>query len=107
MRGSHGPLLVDERGAATISPATHHPFPLQDPVVFERRDRSACRAAGALSNVPALEWVGYGERHRCHSYTQYGHANGHGGAPPTMRAVGPLAEGLPANLGIATLVLLR
>ena len=42
VRGDHGPLLVNERGAAQIA----IPSPLQDPVVFVWRDRIACRAAG-------------------------------------------------------------
>ena len=47
VRCGHGPLLVDERGAAHIA-ARSKP---QDPVVLERRDRSACGggAAGRVS----------------------------------------------------------
>eukprot|EP00964_Phaeocystis_antarctica_P114729 scaffold78682_cov50-Phaeocystis_antarctica.AAC.4 len=47
VRGGHGPLLVDERGAARIAA----PSPLEDPVVLERRDRGAPHNASRLDAV--------------------------------------------------------
>ena len=84
VRGGHGPLLVDERGAAPRAADCLDIFKLQDPVVFERRDRTACRAAG-------------GARERGEGGLLCNH--GHGGAPPTMRGLT-----LPTGLGVANLV---
>ena len=66
-------------------------------------------SAGRVSMLRvALEWAGHRGGNADPQPTHARHAHGNGGAPPTMRAVGPLlAGGLPTYLGIANLVLLR
>ena len=109
VRSGHGPLLVDERGAAHIAARSKR----QDPVVLERRDRSACGAAGRVS-----VWRGDQREVTVTSMRPpvspptHGARMVKGGAPPTMRAVGPLlgldVGPLPTScFGIASLVLLR